>query len=146
VSPLRVYNRELRHAGWAPRMEEAIRASLAPDLARRFPGVELDIECRTSVCRATIDANPEVERQVKDKYPWGKRDYALVQELGARIGPLGRTQREAILENGKPAIVFAFDEHGMDPAGYGRWRHQVRKRTEANLAGAGVAPSAPGTK
>jgi hypothetical protein len=133
VSPLRAYNRELRNPVWAPAMESGVREALAEELARQLPGVSLDIECRTSICRATIEAEPEVERQIKDRYPSGKRDFALASELLERVGPLGRTQREAILESGRPAIVFALDERGIDPAGYRAWRRGVWEQTEANL-------------
>jgi hypothetical protein len=136
VSPLRVYNRELRNPSWAPLMEESILAVVSTTLLAKHPGVAVDVECRTSLCRLTFAVPDDLAERLGREHPAYTPALAIVGELMKTIGPPGRTLREVPMDDGRVSIVFALDGSGMRPKDYAAWQQRVTELTRANMAGA----------
>jgi hypothetical protein len=141
ASPSQAYNRELRNPIWAPAMEASVSTFLEDVAAQTLPGLAFEVECRTSTCRATLEPGEELARRMREKYP-GKGALGIFVEFMNVAGPLGRVLRETMMEDGRVAIVFAFDTNGMPPQHYRDWQRRVAEKTRANLlrAQGNVAP------
>jgi hypothetical protein len=135
ISPLRVYNREMRNPNWAPLMEESIRAVLSATLLAKHPGLAVDVECRTSLCRLTFSVPDDLAERLGREHPGSTPNLAIVAELMETTGPPGRTLREVLMDDGRVSIVFALDGRGMRPKDYAAWQQRVTQLTQANIAG-----------
>ena len=112
-------------------MEESVIAVLSATLLAKHPGVTVDVECRTSLCRLTFSVPDDVADRLSQEYPEYARHLGILQELMKTTGPPGRTLREVLMEDGRLSVVFAFDGKGMTPAGYAGWQQRVTEVTRA---------------
>lgn len=130
--PWQLYNAEMRHPVWAPKMEGLLQQRFRPEAMASVPGLAVnDIECRISSCRVEYSLTADELQNL----PESERETALIKKLNLfsmRNGPIGPITTLAPSSSWESKhLIVLFDKDAIDPSGYMSWldRYLERQRT-----------------
>lgn len=126
----RFYNREQRNDAWAGAMEREIRAVFAGEALAKFPGLSVEVECRVSTCRVTLDAPLALVDEVSQAYFPHHRPLAVPDQVFKDIWPMAPSAQDFVESEQRFSVILAFDDRTITPQGYRAWRQEVRAEIE----------------